>query len=177
MAMVPLIYLAYHYIVEKPKMTNWTYRLAWPSLLLILGFRMVLVFDVLPRKTFPLAYEFHGWEEWAADLETVITRRPALFFNSYQRAAKYSFYSNGQGYALITVGYAGNQYDLLTETQENLQGKRIVLVRQLSRDQKGLDLGKKDRVYVQSLEEFYFYNRLKINILDAPTQLEAGAEV
>ncbi len=172
MGLVPLAYMAWHFLAEKPGWVKWIPRLGWPSLVLIAIFRLVFVVNFIPSKIFPLSREFHGWDQWAADLEAVADGRPALFFNSYQRAAKYSFYSQ-DGFALNTVGYAGSQYDLMTARQEALQGQPVALVHNIPRSQPGTDLAGKDHVYVELLDSLYFYNRLTIRVAEPPDEMAA----
>ncbi len=175
MGMVPLIYLSYHYISKQKKLRIWAYRLAIPSLLLILAFRLILVVEVLPKRVFPLAAEFHGWKNWANDLSTAIGDRPALFINSYQRASKFGFYGRSQGFAINNAGYAGSQYDLLIEEQEQLQGKEVAIVHLVDHSKKGIWLDTKDKVNLELLDQFYFYNRLKVKTNVLPERLVVGS--
>ncbi|MFK7809721.1 MAG: ArnT family glycosyltransferase [Saprospiraceae bacterium] len=172
MAMVPLIYIGYHYIVGKDNLVSWTYRLAIPSLVLILSFRCILIVEILPKRIFPLASEFHGGQKWAKELDELTEHKPALFINSYQRASKYSFYGKNKGFAINNVGYAGSQFDLLIDDQEQLQGEKVAVVHLVGREQKGTLIGGKDNVVVDLQDEFYFYNRLKINVINPPDLLE-----
>jgi Dolichyl-phosphate-mannose-protein mannosyltransferase len=174
MGMVPLLYMAYHYIEQRRPWIQWTYRLAIPSFVVIVAFRFILMVEVLPQKWFPLGSEFHGWKSWATTLHTLVGDKPALFFNSYQRAAKYSFYSLGQGFSINTVSYAGSQYDLLLAEQEKLQGQQVGLIHLLPREAGKPLVGGKDHIYVEMVDGFYFYNRLTIKLFDAPVKLLPG---
>jgi hypothetical protein len=130
--------------------------------------------EVLPQKWFPLSSECHGWKSWATALHTTVGDKPALFFNSYQRAAKYSFYSPGQGFSINTVSYAGSQYDLLLAEQEKLQGQRVGLIHLLPHEVGKPLVGGKDHISVETVDGFYFYNRLPIKLADAPARMQAG---
>ena len=164
---IPLIYLAYFFIIEKEKLIQWSFRLAIPSLVLISMARLVIGLDAVPVNGIQLPEEFHGWKNWAADLEKEAGDLPVVFFNNYQRAAKYSFYSKKKSYALNTSVYAGSQYDLLTEEQEALQGKKVMLVRWgIPHDKEGVWLGGDvDKVRMEVVNDFHFYNRVKIKML------------
>ena len=164
---VPLIYLAYFFIEKNEKLASWSFRLAVPTLILIIVARLAIALDAVPIKSVQLPKEFHGWKNWAADLEKEAGDLPVVFFNNYQRAAKYSFYSGKKSYALNTSVYAGSQYDLLTEEQEALQGKKIMLVRWgIPHDKEGVWLGgNMDKVRMEIVEDFRFYHRVRIKML------------
>ena len=164
---IPLIYLAYFFIEKKEKLIQWSFRLAIPSLILITAVRLIIGLDAVPIKGVQLTQELHGWKNWAADLEKKAGDLPVVFFNNYQRAAKYSFYSGKESYALNSAVYAGSQYDLLIGQQERLQGKKVMLVRWgIPHNQEGVWLGDNlDKVRMEVVDDFHFYNRVRIKML------------
>ena len=168
---IPLLYLGYHFIEQKEKLTQWAYRLAIPSIILITIARFVIGIDSIPIKGVELPKEFHGWQAWADDLEAAVGETPVIFYNNYQRAAKYSFYSGNEAFALNTSNYAGSQYDLLIEQQENLQGKKVALVSGANENEEGIQLGNIEKSKYRIVEDFKCYQRVRIKMLDSPKSM------
>jgi hypothetical protein len=164
--MIPLLYLAYHFIENRKKLVTWVYRIAVPTLILVFAFRIVLAFDILPKRVVRLSDEFHGWEQWANDLKQIAGEMPVIIYNNYQRCSKYQFYSGGEAHAISTVGQAGNQYDLFIEAEENLQGKNALLVYGVPEDDPdGVWLGNNvEKIKYDTLKNLHFTDRVRIKI-------------
>ena len=95
-----------------------------------------------------------------------------VFYNNYQRAAKYQFYAQKEAYSLNTSIYAGSQYDLLIDQQEALQGKKVMIVNGVPMDQEGIELGEIEKVKYQIVDNFRFYNRVRIKMLTPVEKLK-----
>ncbi len=162
---VPLLYLAYHFLEQSEKWTTWIYRMSITSIVLIGLARIFIALDVAPVKGIQLPREFYGWTEWADDLSELAQDLPVIFYNNYQRAAKYQFYAQKEAYSLNTSIYAGSQYDLLIDQQEALQGKKVMIVNGVPMDQEGIELGEIEKVKYQIVDNFRFYNRVRIKML------------
>ncbi len=174
--MIPLLYLAYHYIENRENTIRWVYRIAVPTLVLVFAFRIVLAVDIFPKRVVRLSDEFHGWDKWAIDLKEIAGDTPVLFYNNYQRGSKYQFYANGNSHSPSTVSHAGNQYDLFIETEENLQGKDAFLFYGVPEDDpNGIWLGDKvERVKYDTLRDFHYTDRLRIKLQNPISKCASG---
>lgn len=168
MGMIPLFYLAYHFIKNNKKLVTWVYRLSLVTLVLIFAFRIILAFEVLPKRLVRISDEFHGWEQWAKDLKTLAGETPVITFNNYQRPSKYQFYADGNGHSVNTVMRSGNQYNLYREAEENLQGKTVLLLNVVAEDDpEGIWLGDQiEKVKFDTFLNFYYTDRVRIKIKD-----------
>ncbi|MCB9282460.1 MAG: glycosyltransferase family 39 protein [Lewinellaceae bacterium] len=171
-AVVPLIYLAYRYIEDKPRWRKWSFRLAIPSLLIFLVFRLYLMVDFLPAGMNP-RNEVHGWKKWALDIRAVAGDRPVVFYNTYRKPSKYSFYAHRTGISINKGSHAGNQYDLVPEMEESLQGKEVLLVDKRLNEGVTFTPGGLQDLQYRIVDDFRSFNRVKVQVLDAPRLLPA----
>jgi hypothetical protein len=125
--MIPLLVLAYPYILERDKMRKWLSGFAVFSCLIFLFARLNLMFNFLPGFGSEAMSEFYGGKEWAACIQETAGNAPVVFCNSYQKAAKYEFYSRQACMSLNSVHYRRNQYDFW-KVEDNLQGKRVMYI-------------------------------------------------
>lgn len=126
-AMVPLLAIAYPYILCKERMKKWVTRFSVISVVIFVIFRLNLVFNFFPlagSQTFP---EFFNNKTWTADLHKVAGNTPVVFSDTYQKASKYAFYSQQQSMSLNNISYRRNQYDFWP-IEDSLQGKRILYI-------------------------------------------------
>jgi hypothetical protein len=64
---------------------------------------------------------------WCADLRQRTDGKPAVFINSYQRAALYEFYEQVPSYSLNNFWGRKNQYTIW-DTEAEFQGKSVALI-------------------------------------------------
>ncbi len=164
--MIPLLYLAYHYIENREITVRWVYRIAVPTLILVFAFRIILAFNVLPKRVVRLSDEFHGWKKWAMDLKELSGETPVIFYNNYQKVSKYKFYADGNSHSPSTVEHAGNQYDLFYGDEERLQGKNALRYYNVAEDDpNGIWLGDEvEKIKFDTLNDFHFTDRVRIKI-------------
>ena len=72
------------------------------------------------------------------------------------------FYSGKFAHAVNYSNYAGKQYDLITDVEENLQGKTVFDVYEWGKDT--LSLGGMELQPYQIVDNFRYFNRVKIDI-------------
>lgn len=160
MGIVPLMYFGYHFIKNNERQKTWLKRLFIPSIILIFIFRLYLVWDFLPQH-WNVRNEFHGWDIWAETIANEADGKPVVFHNSFQLPSKYMFYSGQPAHAANYVDYAGKQYDLDIEKEENLQGKTVLdLTDYPTKD--SINLGRFGIQYFHKKDNFKYFNRIKI---------------
>ena len=177
-AIVPLIYLSYRFLEDRQIWQRWIYRLAIPSFALFFLFRLYLIVDFLPTEN-KARNEFHGWDRWAADISALAGERPVVFYNSYRSPSKYQFYSGKFAHALNTWGQSGNQYDLMPEQAERLQGKEVVIVSQELDDETPIFPGGIQHTFYKIVDDYrsYSYPRVWVEIDDPPAALPPDTTV
>ena len=107
-ALVPLFLLSHLWIVTHPGWKKWVFRLAMPSIALIVTARIYYM-----EPWFPIAgnrdFEFTGWNDFGKEINSVAGEKPILA-NTYQMASKLSFYT-GRKVPSLNLGGRPNQFD------------------------------------------------------------------
>ena len=161
MGAIPLFYLGYNYIENRAALIRKVYKIAIPSLIVIFIARAYLMYDFLP-KGFLRRNEFHNWDIWARELAAVAGDRSVIFHNTFQKPSKYMFYTGKFAHAANYVNYAGKQFDLMPEIEQSLQGQTVLDVSDKGHDT--LYLGGCDEQAYRIVEDFRYFNRIKIDI-------------
>ncbi len=154
---IPLVPIAFEYLLEHAKGRKWMYRLGLLSVLLLLYARAWLVYHPL----FPMIYETHGNKQWVSELHGLAGDLPVVFENSYRLAPKYEFYSGRPAISLNNYMYRKNQYSI-DGSEERVRGKRVVYVTQY-RDQGDLQYTNLSGTtyYGVFMDDFQSYRRLE----------------
>ena len=169
-AMIPILYLSYHFIASRKPWRKWIYGLAIPSMFLLLVFRLFLMYDFLPNVD-KGRNEFHGWDVWAHDIEEVADDAPVVFYNTYRGPAKYQFYAGKPAHSINVWSHSGNQYDLLDKKEETLQGKRVLQVTQSLKDGTPFEPGGLQKTQYKFVDDFRSFNRVKIKVKEGNQEL------
>ncbi len=124
-ALMPVILLAHAYIASHTRWEKMIYRLLPASLLLILVVRVGMIIDFLPGKA--IASRFHSWKDWPQTLKEKTNGLPVVWLNSYQRAAKYAFYSGQSTHSLNFYRERRNNYNFWP-IEDSLQDRPVAVV-------------------------------------------------
>jgi hypothetical protein len=101
------------------------------SLLLIMAGRLYLVADIGPDNS--LKKRFHFQREWAEAIAGKTGDTPVVFYNSYQRASIFWFYSGKPSHSFNTLRERRNNYNFWP-TEINLLGKPVYIADVYSRE-------------------------------------------
>ena len=107
---VGLIVLSHQYLINKPSLTKWVYRIAPLTLLLVLFARVYMMLHI-PSVAAIGKDEFHENKIVAAAIKQKAVDLPVVFINSYQKPSKYWFYTKKMAFALNTPDYRRNNYN------------------------------------------------------------------
>lgn len=167
-AYIGLIVLAHQWLIEKPVLQKWIYRLFLPAMIIVVVVRIYMMIDIKPLP-FVSKDEFHKNNEWATAIKEKAAGLPVVFMDSYQRASKYWFYAGDTTFSLNTVHYRRNNYNFWP-LEERLQGKRVLLVHDV-RDGVFMDSLPTDKapMFVHVVDSFYSYAQIEIEELDKPS--------
>lgn len=124
-AIVPLIILSYHFLIEKITWRRWLLRLLPVTMVLVLFARIIMIVDVLPIKA--IRQRYHGWKEWPQMMKVKTQDLPIVFENSYQRASKYWFYTGQMCYSLNFYRERRNNYNFWP-IEDSLLGKPVYIL-------------------------------------------------
>ncbi len=122
-AIIPLIILCFHFLVNHKNWQPWFYRLATINIFIILYARLALVFPAL----LPINYEAHGNKEWIAALKEQTEGIPVVFENSYRDASIYQFYTGIPTFSWDNLYYRKSQFDI-DSSEYALQHRKVAFV-------------------------------------------------
>jgi hypothetical protein len=126
-AYIPMMVLAYKGAHKSEGAVKWLTFLFLPSLIIFFIIRILLAFNIISSNVSTLK-EVHGWDKWTSQIDSLAQGRDVVFVNSFQRAAKYSFYSGGKiAHTLNNIYYRKNQYDIWPY-EDSLQHKQVLLL-------------------------------------------------
>jgi hypothetical protein len=162
--LIPLLLLSHSYIAGKPGIRRWIFRTLPLSLLIILAFRLYLIFpQVLPESRF--ARELHGYKEWAAEMKEFSSGDPVVFLGRYQIPSIYAFYAKDPSVYSFSPRQK-NDY-LYFPTEDSLQGKAVIVFSSSNIDNKmdSLQTGR-GIWFVKRVERFRSHNRLWFKVME-----------
>jgi len=122
-AMIPLIVLSHQFIIDKISWIRPLRIIAFVSLLLIIAARLYLVIDIGPDNSLKGRFQNKAWAKTIAD-KTGDT--PVVFYNSYQRASLFWFYSGKQSHSHNSYSDRKSNYNFWP-TESNLLGKKVYM--------------------------------------------------
>lgn len=122
--LVPLVILSHQFIIDKISWIKPLKIIAFVSLLLIIGGRIYLAVDIGPDN--PMKKRFHGHKAWARAITGKTGNTPVVFYNSYQRASLFWFYSGVPSHSHNSYGSRRNNYNFWP-TESKLLGKKVFL--------------------------------------------------
>ena len=124
-AIVPLVVLSHHFLIERPGWRRWLLRLLPVTMILVLLARIVMIVDILPVKA--IKQRYHGWKGWPQMMKERTKGLPIVFENSYQRASKYWFYTGQMSYSLNFYRERRNNYNFWP-IEDSLLGKPVYIL-------------------------------------------------
>lgn len=161
---VSLIYFGYKGILESVKWKRFIYVSLPISLFIIFLVRIFLIWDFTPAN-WKIRTEFHGWDEWAKQIDEVSGEKPVVFTNSYQHASKFGFYSGNQSISMSDASaYRLNQFDIW-ESEKNLQGESIMVISNYNFAGHDSIQTLKGTIYYSHKDEFRTYPEVTINTM------------
>jgi hypothetical protein len=107
--LIPLIVLSHQFLADKVSWIKPLKIIAVVSLLLIIAGRIYLVIDIGPDNA--LKNRFHNNRAWAKAIANKTGNKPVVFYNSYQRASLFWFYSGQPSHSHNAYYERRNNYD------------------------------------------------------------------
>jgi hypothetical protein len=123
--LVPLLYLGYKTIEHSTRLIRVSQVCFVISLALIMIVRIIITTHI-PVPLSGFSEQLTPWT-WCSDLKQRTGGRPAVFINSYQRAALYEFYEGIRSYSLNNFWGRKNQYTIW-DTEAGFQGQSVALI-------------------------------------------------
>ncbi len=164
-ALIPLVLMVYPILENNLKWRKLGMLLAQISLLLFLAGRIFLMYDFLPEGMNPRS-EFHGWKKWATQIKQAAGSLPVVFFNDYQRSAKYGFYSGRTSFSWSQNTYSGSQWDYSQALEDSLQGKTVFMLNNSLKTSQFVETEKEGKEKYLIVDDFYTFLPLHIEILE-----------
>src|SRR6187455_900700 len=122
-AMIPLIVLSHQFIIDKISWVKPLKIIAFVSLLLIIAGRIYLVVDIGPDNSTKGRFRNKAWAKTIAEKTGDV---PVVFYNSYQRASLFWFYSGKPSHSHNSYSDRKSNYNFWP-TESNLLGKKVFI--------------------------------------------------
>jgi hypothetical protein len=122
-ALVPLIVLSHQFIIDKISWVKPLKIIAFVSLLLIIAGRIYLVVDIGPDNSTKGRFRNKAWAKTIAEKTSDV---PVVFYNSYQRASLFWFYSGKPSHSHNSYTDRKSNYNFWP-TESNLLGKKVFI--------------------------------------------------
>ncbi len=106
---LPLLLLAVKWLRNTPSIRKPLYYTAAFFIGLSLLMRVFLLVEVIPNRV--LHNHFFRGKAWATGIQQAAKESPVVFVNSYDKAARYSFYTQEVSHSLNNIYWRKNQYD------------------------------------------------------------------
>ncbi|MFN6947275.1 MAG: ArnT family glycosyltransferase [Cytophagaceae bacterium] len=157
-AFIPLIVLA-HQNLYKSHHRKWILYLFIPTIIFIAAARILLMTNVPLNMN--IETQFHGWKDWAKNIDQIAEGRPVVFENSYQLASKYTFYSGKIGHSYNAFSYRSNMYNIW-DIEDKIQGKEVKIIFNYPLNESDSLALKNKTVFIKKQNNFRSYNKLWI---------------
>ncbi|WP_010229813.1 ArnT family glycosyltransferase [Gillisia marina] len=174
--LIPLFILSYKYLIHHLQLRKIAIVLGAITLVLSLSFRFYASNDEVYNNLSPLIdikNEFHFWEDWSQSIAAIADGKPVVFLSSYQLASKYTNYTRELSHSYNAVYYRKNQYDLW-EIENKLQGQNVLVVSKYKRENFQTVITPIGGYYYTEIENFRSYNKIKIELQNKISTLNAG---
>ncbi|MDW7690475.1 glycosyltransferase family 39 protein [Flammeovirgaceae bacterium SG7u.111] len=170
-AALPLVYTSFKNPASAKAFSKSLKIIVPISLVLLLTARAFLMYNFLPQGK--VETEFHGWDEWAKDLQKEVNGLPVAFMNSYQNASKYTFYTGEKAISLNNPYGRRNQFGLW-DWEKEMQGEEVILV--ANYDAKGYDSLQTDikLVLYKNIENFRTFSYIKMPVEQRDYEVKRG---
>src|SRR6187549_2001797 len=122
-AMIPLMVLSHQFIVDKISWIRPLKIIAFVSLLLIISARLYIVVDIGPDNSTRGRFRNKAWAKTIAEKTGDI---PVVFYNSYQRASLFWFYSGKPSHSHNSYSDRKSNYNFWP-TESKLLGKKVFI--------------------------------------------------
>jgi hypothetical protein len=122
-ALIPLVVLSHQFILDKISWIKPLRVIAFVSLLFVIAARIYLVVDVGPDNS--LKGRFHN-KAWAKTIAGKTGDIPVVFYNSYQRASLFWFYTGKPSHSHNSYADRKSNYNFWP-TESNLLGKKVFI--------------------------------------------------
>lgn len=123
--LIPLLYLGYRQIERSQQLSKLAGYSFAVSIVLILSIRIVLIANLFP-DSMKIKHAFRS-RQWANELSQKSGGKSVVFYNSYQRASLYQFYSGVPTTSLNNIWGRKNQFTIW-DIEHELQGKPVTIV-------------------------------------------------
>jgi hypothetical protein len=123
-ALIPLVILSHQFIIDKISWNKPVRIISFISLLLIVAGRLYLAVDIGPDNSTKL--RFHNNKSSVKAIVEKTGDTPVIFYNSYQRASLFWFYSGVPSHSHNWYGERRSNYNFWP-TEENLLGHTVFI--------------------------------------------------
>jgi hypothetical protein len=169
-AFIPLLALAYQFLEQRAQWRRWVWRLLPYSLVIAVFARIYCCVDFLPEGWIKTP-EWHKTDEWTGAMAKFAGDKPLVFLDSYQKTAKYIYYTGKPAYNVTTPkGARGDWYQW--ELEDQLRGKDVIMLFGVGHSNDAQLKTTQGNYLALPLKDFHSYSRYRVksNIQEVEVQ-------
>jgi hypothetical protein len=143
------------------------------TLLLLVPVRILLTQDTLAEK-WGLKTEIHNWKDWALQIEAIAKDAPVVFFNSFQRPSKYTWFTGKLSTSLNNYEYRQNQFDLLP-FEDEMQHRHVAIAdrKYWTNATDSILPANGEKTWIQLIEPFQSFYNIPVTVDNLPDTIES----
>lgn len=163
LAYIPILLLAAISLSGHPP-KKWFFTVSGINVSLIVLMRMFIIIPTpLVTKVAPL-YAYFGNKKWAEDLQKVTKDDYVAFFDHWQNAARYDFYTRStKGFAYASYTYRKSQFDYFP-VEEKMQQKPVWIMTEVPIRPTSKYMGSERNGYLTFVPCYRSYQKIRIDI-------------
>jgi len=170
--MIPLILIAFNYLVDNAKQIRLFNYLAAVNIAIIIFARILIANE----GVIPVKLEFYGNETWALHIKEKTKNVDKLFINSYQNASIYWFYAQEKPHYQKNFLGRKNQYGLIKGNEVFTSDSIAHITRVRDEHSKiGIKASGKDSIFVSFVKDYKSISKVEVKFL-YPESLDFTAE-
>ena len=166
-----IIYVMFDYCRKHPKTYRYVMRAGSATLVLVLLFRLEMVFNPLGIR-----YEIFNNEESFAELHKLAAGRPLIFNGSYSWAAKYRYYTGGETYCEPEITYRTHQWQFL-DYDTGFAGRDVLIQTDRGNATDSIKLACGKEFFWVECPDFRPVRLLDVEFNGIPSDLECGQKL
>lgn len=145
------------------------------KIVFIVSIALILPARALLMAPLDIKSDYHNWQKWVAEIEAIANGTPVVIMNSYQKAAKYEFYSGKIGHSHNNIWYRRNQYDLW-HSEEKFWGKKIFFLLNTKTADSDSIITSQGKFFYVWVDDFASYTKVKIDAETIPSSIKSGVD-
>ena len=177
-ALLPGLILAYHYLLPRPQWQKRLHVLTVITLVLLIPARLYYAYDFIPDKWDGDLEALHGWDRYAAELDSLAGDREIVFLNSYENASRFTYMTGKPAHCMSNYYFNNTHFDYW-DSEDRIQGKNVLLVNNKRNDEnfKTINTSIDVQIRYREVDNFSSYSKVWVEPLSEIPDMKVNETV